>query len=121
MKPDRRLRDNLNHASTFAIPMADGNALPARLGIGGHLLDGGQALAFLAWSPLRARLTFGRGFVQGRVQAQAYDQAELTRQLGQPKQPQNSGKFAVGDDDQQAPWQPAPQLHDHLPAPVEYL
>jgi len=121
MKPNGRLRDDLDYPLAFAVPVRDRHPLPARLGIGGHLLNGGPALAFLARPPLGAGLTLRGRLVQRGVQAQTDNQAQLAGQLRQPKQPQNRGKFTVGDNDQLAIGQPAPQLHNHLPAPIEHL
>ena len=121
MKPNGRLRDDLDYPLAFAVPVRDRHPLPARLGIGGHLLNGGPALAFLARPPLGAGLTLRGRLVQRGVQAQTDNQAQLAGQLRQPKQPQNGGKLAVGDDHQQPVRQPAPQLHHHLPAPVEHF
>ena len=53
----------------------------------------GNRSPFLRGRPFVRSVAFGRGFVQGRVQSQAHDQAHLARQLRQLKQPQNRGKL----------------------------
>jgi len=121
VKPDCRLRDDLDHALALAIPVPDRDALPARLGIGRNGYQSRQALPFLARAALRTGFALRGRFVQRGVQPQPDNQAELARQLRQPKQPQNRGKFTISDDDQQPVRQPAPQLHDHLSAPIGYL
>src|SRR5579859_6122343 len=50
MKPDRRLRDELDGTPTFALPIRDRHAPPLGLGISGDLLQRRQALALLARS-----------------------------------------------------------------------
>src|SRR6266851_5186342 len=89
MKPHRRLRNDLDHALAFPIPIADRDALPARPWISRNLFDRRQTVPLLAWATFRASGALGRGLVQGGVQSQTHDQAQLARQPRQPKQPQN--------------------------------
>jgi hypothetical protein len=108
-------------APALAVPLTQGDPLPARIGVGSHLDQRRQALPFLPRAAFLMRTAGWSRFVQRRIQAKSGNNTNWPGQVDHPPQQRNHGKNAIGDHDQLPRRQPAMQLEMHLPGPIGQL
>jgi len=116
--PNRGPRDNLDLTRGAAIPMLYRDGGPGGLVIVKDLLQGRQALTFLAGASHLAGAALRGGLKQRRIQAQTGDGRDRLGQRSTPIQEGQGRVAAVSDQNERSFRQPASDLDHHLLCPA---
>jgi hypothetical protein len=118
--PDGGVRGEVQGAGGAIVP-GDGHRLPRGGGMVQALLEGGKALAFQAGAAFLPRPSGGCGYIERRVEAEAGDEGHGVGEGLTEVEEFQDGVGTVRNKDQEAVWEPAAELEDHLPRYIREL